>query len=237
MFIICLDINSYYSYLVDRLDWHHRPRLSNSLSFISLTNTVTLSLSHSNSLSLSLFLCMSSISLPAFLSFHLFLAALVTPHTQLSSLLDLAPCPTLPYRHLPSLTVKYLTLPYDTLPSLIYPNLTLLYIFSSSFPILSYFLPYLTLHHTNYSNYLASNLYLCLPYISDRGGPGPPGGFRRDDRDRDMHPQGPGQVHGGQGMRNRGYSSGELGIIRQCPTSSLLFPLEWTLPVTSLNFS
>ena len=47
---------------------------------------------------------------------------------------------------------------------------------------------------------------LSLIINSDRGGPGPQGGFRRDDRDRDMHPQGPG--HGGQGMRNRGYSSG-----------------------------
>ena len=47
---------------------------------------------------------------------------------------------------------------------------------------------------------------LSLIINSDRGGPGPQGGFRRDDRDRVMHPQGPG--HGGQGMRNRGYSSG-----------------------------
>ena len=91
--------------------------------------------------------------------------------------------------------------------------------------------------------YLSSTLALLSPLTfytrillffninSDRGGPGPQGGFRRDDRDRDMHPQGPG--HGGQGMRNRGYSSGAF-ILFHCSIYFIFF-LYIALHITSHN--
>ena len=79
--------------------------------------------------------------------------------------------------------------------------------------------------HFRRTPFYPSHVTYTLPSLiinSDRGGPGPQGGFRRDDRDRDMHPQGPG--HGGQGMRNRGYSSGTFYLFY----SKLYFVFHYT---------
>ena len=108
------------------------------------------------------------------------------------------------------------------------PYFSLSHSFTHALSLSSRLLFFLTLYakaqlcHFSFLIYLSSTLALLSPLTfytrillffninSDRGGPGPQGGFRRDDRDRDMHPQGPG--HGGQGMRNRGYSSGAFSL-------------------------
>lgn len=74
----------------------------------------------------------------------------------------------------------------------------------SVFFILSHFLPSIS-----------------TPYLRDRGGPngpnngpiGPPGGFRRDDRD----------MHAPQGIRNRGYSIGTFLLFFLCSMFSMIF--------------